>query len=245
MSAPAAVIVQARMGSSRLPGKSLATLRGLPVIDWVVRRARMAERVDEVVVATSTDAIDDPLAEHVAAQGWSVTRGDPLDVLDRYVTALGELDHDLIVRVTGDCPFVQPALLDAAIALVDGDVQYVFTGHEGRFPRGFDCEAVRREALLTAHAEATDPVEREHVTPFIARRPERFGSIALPSPPWAERPEFRLTLDEADDLAMLRAVAEGLDREPEEIDGPMLMTFLDAHPEIAAINRHVQHSTEH
>jgi spore coat polysaccharide biosynthesis protein SpsF len=220
-------------------------LRGLAVIDWVVRRARLAERVDEVVVATSTDATDDELADHVSSNGWLVVRGDPLDVLDRYATALGLVDHDRIVRVTGDCPFVQPVLIDAALDLLAGDIQYVATGHDRRFPRGFDCEAIAREALLTAHAEATDPVEREHVTPFIARRPERFPAVALPSPAWAQRPEFRLTLDEADDLAMLRAVADGLDRDPEEIDGPMLIAFLDAHPEIAAINRHVRHNTEH
>jgi spore coat polysaccharide biosynthesis protein SpsF (cytidylyltransferase family) len=241
----AAVVIQARMGSTRLPGKSLATLRGLPVIDWVVRRARLAEGVDEVVVATSTDASDDELADHVAANGWMAVRGDPLDVLDRYATALEQVGHDRIVRVTGDCPFVQPALIDMALDLLVDGVQYVATGHEGRFPRGFDCEAIDREALLVAHAEAIDPVEREHVTPFIARRPERFPSIALPSPPWAQRPEFRLTLDEADDLAMLRALADGLDRDPEDIDGPTLIGFLDAHPEIAAINAHVRHNTEH
>jgi spore coat polysaccharide biosynthesis protein SpsF (cytidylyltransferase family) len=241
----AAVIIQARMGSTRLPGKSLATLRGLAVIDWVVRRSRMADGVDEVVVATSTDATDDELAEHVSRNGAMVARGDPLDVLGRYVTALDHVDHDQIVRVTGDCPFVQPVLIDAALDLLVDDVQYVATGHDGRFPRGFDCEAIARDALLIAHAEAIDPVEREHVTPFIARRPGRFRSIALPSPAWARRPEYRLTLDEADDLAMLRAVADGLDREPEAIDGPMLIAFLDAHPEIVAINRHVRHNAEH
>lgn len=242
---PAVVVIQARMGSTRLPGKSLASLGELPVIDWVVRRCRMADGVDQVVVATSTDASDDELADHVDAKGWLVVRGDPVDVLDRYVTALECVDHDRIVRVTGDCPFVQPVLIDAALELLDGDVQYVATGHEGRFPRGFDCEAIAREALLAAHREATDPVEREHVTPFIARRPERFHAVALPSPVWARRPEFRLTLDEVDDLRMLRALAEGLGREPEEIDGPTVMAFLDAHPEIAAINAHVRHNTEH
>lgn len=242
---PAAVVIQARMGSTRLPGKSLATLRGLPVVDWVVRRARMAAGVDEVVVATSTDAADDELADHVSANGWLVARGHPLDVLDRYLTALGMIDHDRIVRVTGDCPFVQPVLIDAALDLLTNDVQYVATGHDRRFPRGFDCEAITRDALLVAHADATDPFEREHVTPFIARRPERFRAVALPSPPWAQRPEFRLTLDEADDLAMLRAVADGLDVEPEAIDGPTLMAFLDAHPEIVAINQHVRHNTAH
>ena len=205
----------------------------------------MAARVDDVVVATSTDPSDDPLADHIAANGWSVVRGDPHDVLDRYVTALNHIEHDRIVRVTGDCPFVQPALLDLALDLLADDVQYVATGHDNRFPRGFDCEAISRDALLIAHAEALDPVEREHVTPFIARRPDRFHTVALPSPPWAQRPEFRLTLDEADDLTMLRAVADGLDREPEAIDGPLLMEFLDDHPEIVRLNQHVTHNTEH
>jgi spore coat polysaccharide biosynthesis protein SpsF (cytidylyltransferase family) len=239
----AAVVIQARMGSSRLPGKSMALLGGVPVVDWVVRRCGLADRVDDVVVATSTNGEDDELADHVTGNGWMVVRGHPDDVLDRYVAALDVVDHDRIVRVTGDCPFVQPAFIDAALELLTGDVVYVATGHAGRFPRGFDVEAVTRDALLVAHAEAVDPVEREHVTPFIARRPDRFPAVDLPSPPWARRPELRLTLDEAADLAALRAIVDGLGATPESLTGDAIVAFLDAHPEVADINAGVAHNT--
>jgi spore coat polysaccharide biosynthesis protein SpsF (cytidylyltransferase family) len=233
------------MGSSRLPGKSLADLGGHPVIDWVVERCLLADGVDTVVVATSSEPADEPLASHVRSRGWHVVRGDLSDVLDRYAAALDEVPHDRLIRVTGDCPFVQPELIDAALGLLDGEVEYVYTGHEGRFPRGFDVEAITRTALMTAHAEATDPVEREHVTPFVARRPERFSSVALPSPPWARRPDLRLTLDEADDLAMMREVVEAMHTSPTSLDGRSLIRFLDDHPDLAALNQHVSHNTTH
>ncbi len=99
--------------------------------------------------------------------------------------------------------------------------------------------------MLAAHRETTDPVEREHVTPFVARRPERFPSVALPSPAWARRPDLRLTLDETDDLAMLRTVVEEIGATPTSLEGRALVQFLDDHPEIAGINQHVAHNTEH
>ena len=231
------------MGSSRLPGKSLASLGGRPIIDWVVTRAGLAEHVEEVIVATSTDPEDDVLAEHVAKQGWRVARGDPFDVLSRFALVLEEVDNDRIVRITGDCPFVQPSFIDSALETLEG-VDYVATGHDNRFPRGFDVEAIRRDALLTAFVEARDPIEREHVTPFIARRPDRFATRPLPCPEWARRPDLRLTLDEPDDLRMLRAVIAGLDAHPLTLRGPDLIAFLDENPAIAAMNRDISHSTE-
>ena len=172
----AAVIVQARMGSSRLPGKSLADLGGYAVIDWVVQRSLMAHRVDIVVVATSADADDDPLAAHLESGGWHVVRGDLNDVLDRYATALGELPHDRLIRVTGDCPFVQPELIDAALDLLDGDVQYVYTGHDGRFPRG----------------STSRPSGARHCWPLTAKQPTRSSANtsrrSWPAAPSGSRP---------------------------------------------------------
>jgi spore coat polysaccharide biosynthesis protein SpsF len=231
------------MGSSRLPGKSLASLGGRPIIDWVAMRAGLAKHIEEVIVATSTDPEDDVLAEHVATGGWRVVRGDPTDVLSRFAQVLEEVSSDRVVRVTGDCPFVQPSFIDAALESLEG-VDYVATGHDNRFPRGFDVEAIRRDALLAAFAEACDPIEREHVTPFIARRPDRFITRDLPCPQWARRPDLRLTLDEPDDLRLLRAVVEGLDADPLTLRGPDLIAFLDMHPAIASINRDISHNTE-
>lgn len=237
----AVVVVQARMGSRRLPGKSLVDLSGRPVIDWVLERAASATSVSSVVLATSTNAEDDPLARHVGDGGWAVHRGHPLDVLDRYHGALALTDDPVIVRITGDCPFVQPDLIDLAVETL-GDLDYVASGSDGRFPRGFDVEAMQRIALVTAAAEAVDPLEREHVTPFIVRRPDRFRTAPIECPPWARRPSYRLTLDEADDLRFLRAVVDELGATPATLDGPTVIELLDGRPDLVSLNADVEHN---
>ncbi len=237
-------IVQARMGSRRLPGKSLADLGGTPVIEWVLRRLRRAQSVDEIVLATSTLEEDDELAQMVAAHGTRVVRGHPTDVLDRFVAAVDSTtDADTVVRVTGDCPFVQPDFVDRSVELLGPGVQYVYTGHRGHLPRGFDVEAIRAAALHAAAREAVDPIEREHVTPFVARRPARFASTELPIPNWAQRGDIRLTVDERDDLTLLRAIVAELGTTPEELDGRAVISLLDDRPDLRAMNEHVRHST--
>lgn len=237
----ATVIIQARMGSTRLPGKSLAELGGVAVVDWSVERSLSALTVDSVIVATSTNDEDDELAEHVTDHGVAqVWRGDPDDVLRRFAGALELTNADRIVRVTGDCPFVQPSLIDQAVGLLDEGV-YAATDPDGRFPRGFDVEAVRRSALLEAHREADDPVEREHVTPFVVRRPDRYRPAPLTCPEWAQRPHYRVTLDEADDLRLLRSVVDELGATPATLDGEQVISLLDRRPDLVAINESVGH----
>ena len=238
------VIIQARMGSSRLPGKTLEPLGEWTVLDWVVRRAQMAERVSEVIVATSTNPEDDAIEAHLSGSSATVVRGSADDVLARFGLALASTDADRIVRVTADCPLLQPELIDRAIGIADElGVVYVATDLDGRMPRGFDLEVVGREALEVALEEAIRPDEREHVTPFIVRRPGRFPAAPLEAPEWAQRTDVRLTLDEPDDLRMLRALVSGMEASPESLSGPALFAYLDAHPEVAAINRHVAHRT--
>ncbi|MEO1055819.1 MAG: hypothetical protein AAFY28_02785, partial [Actinomycetota bacterium] len=132
-----------------------------------------------------------------------------------------------------------------SVDLLGRGVQYVYTGHRGHLPRGFDVEAIRAAALRTAAEEAADPIEREHVTPFVARRPARFASTELPIPTWAQRGDIRLTVDEPDDLALLRAVVAELGAAPEELDGRAVISLLDNRPDLRAINEHVRHSTAH
>ena len=235
-----AVIVQARMGSTRLPGKTLRTLGDRPVLDWVIERVAMAREVDEVIVATSTRPEDDAIADHLDGSDVAVVRGSADDVLARFGNALAVTEAQLIGRVTADCPFVQPELLDQAVATVRGH-DYVATGLDGRFPRGFDLEFIRRSALEQAVDEATDPLEREHVTPFIVRRPERFDHVALEAPQWARRPDLRPTLDEPDDLVLLERIVDELAATPDTLSGRAVINFLDEHPDIASINQHVHH----
>lgn len=237
-----AAIIQARMGSTRLPGKTLMDLGGFPVVDWVTTRVAMTDGLDEVIVATSDQPADDVLARHLDGRGQRVVRGPAEDVLDRFRQALAVTDADTLIRITADCPFIQPELVALGMAtFVEGGADYVGTALDGRMPRGFDLEVIRRSALESAARDAHDPVEREHVTTFVVRRPERFRQVALPAPEWAWRPGYRVCLDELPDLTLLRAVVDALGSTPESLDGRAVMAFLDANPQVAAINSSVVH----
>ncbi len=200
--APVAV-VQARMSSTRLPGKVLADLGGRPVLEWVVSRLRDSRELAGVVVATSDEPGDDPVAEAAPAR---VVRGPLADVLGRYAIAARDLGFEGLVRVTADCPLIDPAVVDEVVAAWRaGEADYVANVIEPRtYPVGMDTEVVSADALLAADAEATEPYDREHVTPFVRSRPERFPQRAVTLDP--PRPDVRLTLDTAEDLERLRAV---------------------------------------
>jgi spore coat polysaccharide biosynthesis protein SpsF len=237
-----AAIVQARMGSTRLPGKTLMNLGGVPVVDWVTSRVAMTSGLDDVIVATSDQPADDVLTRHLVGRGERVVRGPAEDVLGRFQQALAVTDADPIVRITADCPFVQPELISLGLTtFLESGADYLGTALDGRLPRGFDLEVIQRGALESAALEAHDPVEREHVTTFLVRRPERFRHAALAAPEWAWRPDYRICLDEPADLTALRAVVDALRATPESLDGRAVIAFLDANPQVVALNRSVVH----
>ena len=204
-------IVQARMSSSRLPGKVLRPLTGSPMILRQIERLRRARRIDSLVVATSDDRTDDVLADVLAAAGVALFRGSLDDVLARYVGALdafGPADH--VVRLTGDCPLADWTVIDAVIArhLETGADYTADTWGRRTFPKGLDVDVVTSAALREAHAEATDPYDREHVLPFIYGRPGRFHLEGLTQD--ADEGEVRWTVDVADDYAFVSAVYDAL-----------------------------------
>lgn len=205
------VIAQARMGSTRLPGKGLVDLAGKPLVERVLERAARAESVDEVVLATTDVQADDELAAYVAGLGFRVLRGSSDDVLDRYARAADMAEADIIVRITCDCPFVEPRLIDDVVAAVSaGGVDYATNTLIRTYPIGLDVEAFTRDALTAAHAEAVQQHEREHVTPFLYQHPTRFRLCNLTAADWATHPEWRLTVDTAEDLALARFLYAGL-----------------------------------
>ena len=169
-------ILQARMSSSRLPGKVMRPILGEPMMGRQIERLRRSRKLDALVVATSDDPGDDVVADYAASRGCSVYRGSLQDVLGRYAGALhacGPADH--VVRVTADCPLTDWRIVDAAVArhLASG-ADYTSNTVERTYPKGLDVEIMKAELLLMAAQEAADPYEREHVTPFFYRRPERF-----------------------------------------------------------------------
>ena len=196
------------MTSTRLPGKALADLGPGTTIELVLRRLGRATELAGVVVATSTDPSDDRLVG--ALSGARVVRGPLDDVLGRYEAAAREVEADAVVRITADCPLVEPRLVDRLVAIWrSGEADYVANILEPRtFPKGLDVEVVSRDALETAAAEATSAHDREHVTPYVRDRPDRFPAAAVElDPPMAEA---RVTLDTDDDLRALRELIDAV-----------------------------------
>ena len=201
-------IVQARTGSSRLPGKVLMPLAGRPVLDHVVTRVSAAERIDEVVVATSDLPGDDAIEDYCKARGWTCVRGSETDVLSRYAAAVRESEAEIVVRVTSDCPLFSPRILDDMLAAFDPDsMDYMSTNWPQRsFPVGLDCEIMRGDALLAIAETATDAYDREHVTSHFYRNPDRFRLAGHRcAQPLAH---LSITLDTSEDYERLVALLE-------------------------------------
>ena len=228
-------VIQARMGSTRLRGKVLEAIGDRPLILWTVRAVATVGGLDDLVVATSKEAVDDPLVTVLAQHGVRVHRGPTHDVLRRVVDAVAPLGPDIVLRQTGDNPFPDPAVMAAQLArLAEGPFDYV--GIAG-LPLGIAAEAVRWEALVAADRESADPAEREHVLPFVYARPDRFAIGTLPDPPpWQHG---RYTVDRPEDLEFVRAIAARLTG-----DGPPSLRDLEsivaADPGLAGLNRDVE-----
>jgi len=199
-------IIQARMGSSRLPGKVMLPLAGRPVLDHVVTRVSAATRLDGVVVATSDLPGDQAIADHCATMGWTCVRGSEGDVLARYAAAARAANADIAVRVTSDCPLFSPRILDAMLTAFDPNaMDYMSTNWPGRtFPVGLDCEVMRADALLAIAQTATDPYDREHVTPHFYRNPGRFRLAGHRCE--RQLDHLRITLDTREDYERLEAL---------------------------------------
>lgn len=204
-------VLQARMSSTRLPGKVMADLVGAPMILRQIERLRRARRLDQIAVATSLDPTDDGLAAMLALHDVPVHRGPLDDVLDRYEGALHAFGPaEVLVRLTADCPLADPEVIDATVSLLtERGLDYAANTPARRtYPKGLDVEAMRAEALLRAAREARDPYEREHVTPYLYRHPELFAQDFISQA--AEEGEARWTVDRPDDLEFVRQVYAAL-----------------------------------
>ena len=161
-------IVQARMGSIRFPEKVMRKVGNIPIIEILMRRLEKSELLDETIIATSVNAINKPLIDHLERLGYNCFKGSELDVLDRYVQASEKVKADAVVRITGDCPLVDPDLVDVCIRkFIETKVDYFSNIHPPTFPDGLDIEVIKYTALKKLIQEATKSFHREHVTPYI------------------------------------------------------------------------------
>mgnify|MGYP003340477344 CR=1 FL=1 len=230
-------IIQARMGSTRLRGKVLKPLAGDTVLGHVVRRVRLAKRLDAICIATTESPGDEPIVTECARLGVGCWRGSEHDVLSRYFDAARAGGADVIVRVTSDCPLFDGALLDEMLAVFHASpgLDYLSNVQARRFPRGLDAEVFTFAALTRAHREATRQHEREHVTPYFYQHPELFSLHSFVGN--EDLSAHRWTLDTPEDWQFVEAVYAALGADFTTAD---VLKLLKARPELAKLNAHVE-----
>lgn len=228
-------VIQARLGSTRLPGKVLLDLQGIPILGHVVRRTRAASRIARVIVATTTLSQDDPVADWCKSAGVACFRGSAADVLDRYAACLEVWPCRRLVRITADCPLIDPGVVDEVIALHEtGEFDYVSNLHPPTFPHGLDAEVVSAKILKRVSEEATLPSHREHVTLFIRENLDlfRFGNVTF----GRDASGFRVTIDRPEDYEFLKSLMALIPTETELPSLYEILRLLESHPEIVSIN---------
>jgi spore coat polysaccharide biosynthesis protein SpsF len=228
-------VVQARLGSSRLPGKALALLAGKPMFHHIVERLRTCATVHDLILATTDDPADEALVECAGALGVRTYRGSVDDVLDRMVGAGRSAGADVMVRVTGDDPFKDPEVTDLAVLrLLEDGAEYVSNTLVPTYPEGVDIEVVTMDALGRAWSEAQLHSEREHVTPYIWKQPDRFRLVNITHT--TDLSSMRWTVDYPEDLAFARAVYDEL-YHGAVFGMRQVLDLLARRPELALLNQ--------
>lgn len=235
------VVVQARMGASRLPGKVLLDLAGEPALYRTLDRASRIPGVGKVVVATSTEPVDIVVARAAERRGYAVVRGSETDVLDRYLLAVRAHDADVVIRITADCPLLDPEVSGLVLSgFLGAKLDYASNVMSRALPRGLDTEVFSREALERA-ARSTDPRAREHVTWGIYSSPSDFRCAEF-LPAWAkpEHAKHRWTLDTLADYHFLAEVYFRLGEKTARASAGDVLALLDGAPEVVAINAEIE-----
>jgi spore coat polysaccharide biosynthesis protein SpsF len=234
-------IVQARLGSTRLPRKILAPLAGQPLLQHIVDRTRASKSVGLLVVATTVNPQDDELVVWCEERGLAVFRGSSDDVLGRFYGAASQYGMDVVARITSDDPFKDPQILDAVVSmLTESALDFACNNHPPSFPEGLDTEVFTFSALSRAHDAATDPFEREHVTQYFYRHPEQFRQMNLSHT--SDISSLRWTIDTPLDLAMAQRVYDELYRPGQIFLMEDILALLARNPEIARVNSSVDRS---
>jgi spore coat polysaccharide biosynthesis protein SpsF len=238
-------IIQARMGSSRLPGKVLKDICGYPMLHWVVNRAADAKFIDELIVATTIDVSDDPIVEWCMEHDIKCFRGDAFDVLDRYYQTARNYQADVIVRLTADCPLIDPVLVDEVITVffnkgVDFAANRLPPPYKRTYPIGLDIEVASFFALEKAWSQAKLSYEREHVMPYLYSVEDRFAIFVLNAE--NNYGNYRWTVDTPEDLEFIRALFNKLNCRINFSWREVLKT-LEENPGLEKINANIAHKS--
>ena len=233
-------IIEARMASTRLPGKVLKDIGGRNSLEHIINRIKSLGNISEICLATTTGTEDQVIIELAKSLGVKHYRGSEHDVLSRVLRAAEMLSAEIIVEITGDCPFVDPMMVDQYIEILkNNDLDYVSNNIVSTYPDGFDVQVFLTKALKKSSSMAITREEREHVTMHIRQNPQIFKTQNIVAPKSYRYPEMSVTLDTKEDLEVLRLIANHFT----DIDSPSHMEIIDfllANPEISHINSGIQ-----
>ena len=241
-----AAVIQARVSSRRLPGKVLRELpygSGITVLEQVIRRLKRCKKLNGVIVATTTEKEDDELVSIAQRGGAKHFRGSKEDVLSRYYSASKENGLDILVRITGDCPCIDPEVVDLVIEKhLAAKADFTSNILKRTFPHGLDTEVLNFDILEKAHLQAKQSFEREHVCPYIYKsNPQMFKISSVEAPERLHAPDIRITLDTKQDYALLCAVFDYLYPENEFFDTEDIIKLFRGKPWLKTINKNVAH----
>jgi spore coat polysaccharide biosynthesis protein SpsF len=231
-------IIQAHMGSTRLPGKVLLDLNGCSMLGRVVRRAQRAQLLSEVTVACSTEKADEAIVDECQKLRIRVYRGSDSDVLARYHGAAVEYGADVIVRITSDCPLIEPEIIDKVVAEFQrSGADYASNTIARSYPRGLDAEVFKRTALDRAWSEATEAYQHVHVTPYLYQHPESFKNVQVRHS--EDLNELRWTVDTPEDFEFISHIYRQFHGK-DDFSWREVIAYLNQNPEVADINRHIR-----
>lgn len=234
------IIVQARMTSTRLPGKVLKMVLNKPLLEYQIERLRRVKLADDIIIATTTNDTDQPIVVLCSRLGIPVWRGSEHDVLARYYEGASAYGADVVVRITSDCPLIDPLVINRVIEsfLINQPVDYVSNVLVRTYPRGMDTEVFSFQVLEEAFYEAKEPADREHVTPFIYRNSDRYRlrDVCYET----DQSRHRWTVDTPEDFQLIRRIIEELYPINPNFTLKDVCDLLDQHPDWTLINSHIK-----
>lgn len=232
--------IEARMSSSRLPGKVLLLAGGEPMLMHLVRRLRAVASIEEIVIATTVNTLDDPIVTFAKEAGILYYRGSENDVLARVIGAGDMAQAEVLVEITGDCPVIDPDVVEQTIQMfLHHDVQYVANSLIRSYPDGMDTQVMWLAALRSSAEMTNDRLDREHVSRFICQHPELFSRVHLIAPPSLHWPELGLTLDEESDYLLLKNIIEELAPTNPLFGCGDIISYLRERPDLVDLNSKV------
>ncbi len=234
-----AAIIEARMTSSRLPGKVLKTVMGKPMLEYLIERLKLVDSLDEIIIATTTNTEDDKIQKFAEEKNILVHRGSEFNVMKRVLEGAKKYKVDIVVKITGDCPIIDPNIVEQCIRIFEkNSIDFLSNGHFRSYPDGMDVAVFTYEALEKSFSLTHDKLDLEHVTLHMRNNPEIFRSIYLLAPPNLHWPELGLTLDEIGDYELIKKIIEHFGKDC-IFSCEKVINYLKKEPDLLSLNEYV------